>query len=109
MTQIDVLDADNVNLERLFQSLGLRHLGRKIKIKSSLKHYILFVASIVFFLLYVYAAFISKALPDSYTDNWILDAIRRDSYICYLIPLMILPTFMVIYLNWLAMKFFESN
>jgi len=54
-----------------------------------------------------YAGVISKFLPD--TGIILLDDIKYDYYYCYLVPLTILPTYMVIYLNWLSMKFFEFN
>jgi len=97
-----------VNCEDNFKSLGLRHIFFIPKLQSNqyIGHTI-----ILFFIgigcLFVYAAFISKLLPD--TNNYVLDFIKHDYYFCYLIPLSILPTYAVIYLNWLAMKHFEQN
>ena len=56
---------------------------------------------------FVYAAFISKFMPD--TGVLILDFIKEDFYFCYLFPLLLLPTYIVVYINWLAMKFFKNN
>jgi hypothetical protein len=38
-----------------------------------------------------------------------VDFIKYDEYFCYLLPLSILPTYLILYLNWLAMRHFEQN
>jgi hypothetical protein len=58
-------------------------------------------------LAYLYSAIISKVMPD--TGFVILDAIKYDYYFCYLIPLMILPTVIVVYLKWLSMSLFQHT
>jgi hypothetical protein len=56
---------------------------------------------------YFYAAILSKFLP--HTGNVYLDAVKDDDYYCYLIPLSIIPTYIIVYLNWACMKLYESN
>ena len=56
---------------------------------------------------FLYAALVSKMLP--YSGYSFLDAIKNDEFFCYFIPLSILPTYLVIYLVWLSMTFFENN
>ena len=96
-----------MNNEDNFKSLGLRNIFFIPKHSS----YYIGHTIIVFFVsigcLFIYAAFISKLLPD--TNNSFLDSIKHDYYFCYLIPLSILPTYSVLYLNWLAMRHFEQN
>ena len=57
--------------------------------------------------IFLYTAIISKLLPD--TGYFVIDFIKHDYYFCYLIPLSIVPTYAVVYLNWLAMRHFEQN
>jgi Phosphatidylinositol N-acetylglucosaminyltransferase subunit Y len=57
--------------------------------------------------LFSYSAFVSKLMPD--TGILVLDFMKHDYYFCYLFPLMLLPTYIVVYINWLAMKFFKNN
>ena len=54
-----------------------------------------------------YAVIISKILPRF--DVWILDAIKDDEYYCILIPMTTVPSVIVLYLNWLGMKFYRHN
>lgn len=61
-----------------------------------------------FGLVFLYAAIVSKMLPE-FENYPVLNAIRNDYYFCYLIPLSILPTYSIIYLNWLSMRHFEQN
>lgn len=42
-------------------------------------------------------------------ENQVLNWIQKDKYYCYLIPLMIPTSFIIVYANWLAMKFFRHN
>ena len=98
----------NVQSEALFTKLGLRHLGR-LQYSSRTKYYGygVIVISILIGLSFLYAAFISKSLPDS--GIHVLDGIKHDHYFCYLLPLTILPTILARYINWLARQHFEQN
>lgn len=92
----------------LFRSLQLRELQKlALTDRQILQGYC--ITAFFFFIgvLYIYAAFVSKFLPD--TGNTVIDAVKYDQFFCYLVPLSILPTYAVIYLNWLAMKHFEQN
>ena len=95
------------NLEMLFENLGLRHFGKMSLQPNLCVAYTLIFVSIFFGVSFVYAAFISKLMPD--TGVLVLDAIKGDFYFCYLFPLLLLPTYIVVYINWLAMKFFKNN
>ena len=107
---MNIKDSDTFeddHLELVFSRLGLRHLHR---IKPSRNIYTacnIVCFSTVFGLAYIYAAFLSKLLPDS--GHWILDSIKHDYYYCYLVPLLLLPTYAVIWLNWIASQIFEHN
>ena len=101
------MQAEDVQLELLFKNLGLRHFGRMEMEPNLCVAYSLVFLSIFIFILFIYAAFASKLMPD--TNIYILDFIKYDYYFCYLIPLMLLPTYIVVYINWLAMKFFKNN
>ena len=94
--------------EANFQALGLRHFGR-LSLPKNVDYYGYGIT--VFFalagIIYLYMAFLSKLLPD--TGYYVIDFFKYDYYFCYLIPLGIIPTYMVIYLNWLAMRHFEQN
>jgi hypothetical protein len=54
-----------------------------------------------------YAAFLSKLLPP--TGHVLLDSVRDDCFYCFLLPLSVLPTSLILYLNWLSMRIFESS
>ena len=93
----------------LFKELGLRRYHR-IQINGTKSKWIgsmILVFSISFGLIFLYSAIISKLLPD--TGIEILDVIKNDYYFCYLIPLSIVPTYAVIYLNWVAITHFTQN
>lgn len=94
--------------EASFQKLGLRHFGR-LSAPTNIDYY--GSAVTVFFgaigLLFIYAAFLSKLQPD--TGISYVDFFKYDYYFCYLIPLSILPTYIIIYINWVAMRHFEQN
>mmetsp|Transcript_13707 Transcript_13707/g.30223 ORF Transcript_13707/g.30223 Transcript_13707/m.30223 type:complete len:119 (-) Transcript_13707:1985-2341(-) len=94
--------------EENFKSLGLRHLGR-IALPPNLDYYGYLITAYFATLgvVFAYTAFVSKLLPDS--GNFVVDFIKYDEYFCYLVPLSILPTYAIIYLNWLAMRHFEQN
>jgi hypothetical protein len=92
----------------LFEELGLRHFGR-IQHSSSIVclGYVLIAISIFTFIVYVYAVIGAKLMP--YTGYFVLDIIKEDNYICYLIPLMLVPAVSAKYFNWLARQHFEQN
>jgi phosphatidylinositol N-acetylglucosaminyltransferase subunit Y len=97
----------------LIQKLGLRlHDGMRPFVPKSYyyKYHLILVLNISFLLIHLtssFAAFISKLLPP--TGNSILDLIRDDHFYCYLVPLTILPTYSIIYLNWLSLRIFEHS
>ena len=101
------MQEEDENLELLFENLGLRHFG-KMQLQPNLcvARTFLFI-SIFIGVLFSYSAFISKLMPD--TGILVLDFMKHDYYFCYLFPLMLLPTYIVVYINWLAMKFFKNN
>lgn len=70
--------------------------------------YLMVFGFATFGLIFLYAAIISKLLPD-FENFPVLNAIKNDYYFCYLIPLSILPTYSIVYLNWLSMRHFEQN
>jgi hypothetical protein len=95
--------------ELVFKKLGLRRYHR-IQInagKTKWIGYVLLISSIGFGLLLFYAIILSKLLPE--TGIYALDAIKHDEYFCFLIPLAVVPTYIVIYLNWVAMTHFIQN
>jgi len=101
-------------LDSLFAKAGLRGFGRvglsaghTPRLLSLSSGYTLLISSVCGVLLYLYAAFISKIMPA--TGAQILDAIKEDDYFCFLLPLMILPTFVVVYLNWFAYQMYQNN
>ena len=101
------MQPENVQLELLFKNLGLRHFGKMEMQPNLCAAYTLVIASVMIGVVFMYAAFASKFVPDS--GIFVLDFIKRDYYFCYLIPLMMLPTYIVVYINWLAMKMFKNN
>ena len=96
------------NNEGLFEELGLRHLG-KLKTPSNATCYGYSILVIVFLLslAYIYAGILSKLLP--YSGVELLDAVKEDVYFCHLAPLILLPTLIMIYLNWLSFEHFRQN
>lgn len=54
-----------------------------------------------------YAAGLSKLSP--VPEDSLLEVIAKDYYYCYLIPLLILPVYVSVYLGWLSMRLFEHN
>jgi Phosphatidylinositol N-acetylglucosaminyltransferase subunit Y len=105
------LEADETTLdesaEELFRTLGLRHFGRASTRPNVLAAYTVLLISILIGTAYFYAAVISNFVPD--TGIYILDAIKKDQYFCFLAPLTILPIYAFAYINWLSMTFFENN
>src|SRR5262245_27809057 len=94
--------------DRLFSEIQLKPNPRpQIKSNSQVVGYGLLVIALGFGFLFLYGVLFSKLMP--VTGISVLDAIRNDYYFCYLIPLSIVPTFAVIYLNWLAISHFVQN
>ena len=102
-------EGDEKLREEFYKRLGLRHFGR-MRVDETWSLWAAY--ALVFFastggLLFFYAAFLSKYMPD--TGFWLLDEMKRDEYICFFIPLMAVPTVGTIYLNWLSMKLYEAH
>mmetsp|Transcript_25035 Transcript_25035/g.36953 ORF Transcript_25035/g.36953 Transcript_25035/m.36953 type:complete len:110 (+) Transcript_25035:18-347(+) len=96
--------------ELLYSRLGLRQYEGNQPLSSSIHSYRSALLSAVVLaggVCFTYAAFISNVLPE--TGNPVIDFIRADQYYCYLVPLTVLPTFVIIYLNWLSMRVFEYS
>jgi phosphatidylinositol glycan anchor class Y biosynthesis protein len=94
--------------EQLFKDLGLRHIAHmQVSPTLRLKGFFIMFSSVILFFFFLYAVIISKLLP--YTGWSLLDMVKDDHYFCYLMPLIILPTYSVIYLNWLAISHFQQN
>eukprot|EP00742_Colponemidia_sp_Colp-10_P007081 GILJ01007603.1.p1 GENE.GILJ01007603.1~~GILJ01007603.1.p1 ORF type:complete len:100 (-),score=6.61 GILJ01007603.1:129-428(-) len=72
-----------------------------------LKGYLLLFGCFVFFVVSMYSLVFSKWMPT--TGHPVLDWISSDHYYCLLVPLLIPTTFLAIYFNWVAMKFFRHN
>lgn len=102
--------SDLMGKAELFKRLKLRDF-RNNEPQSSAIHefraYILIVFAITCTIIFLYASFLSKLVPD--TGIFVLDFVKYDYYYCFLIPTMIIPTFVIIYLNWLSMRIFEHN
>lgn len=98
------------DLEHLLDALSVRRIN-SIGLKNfkyiEQKCRLCIVFSVFIALIYLYAAFISKLMP--YTGYLVLDAMKDDYYVCYLLPLITLPTIIVVYLEWLSMTFFQHN
>ena len=56
-----------------------------------------------------YAIIISKVLPETASSHPVYDAVKGDTYYCLLLPLVAVPSFVAIYLNWMAMRFYSHN
>eukprot|EP01039_Chlorochromonas_danica_P004956 gene4956-5439_t len=98
----------SMSQEDLFKELRIRSLG-PVQLSASLqvKGWLLAACSLAFALAFLYASILSKMLP--YSGLRLLDAIKDDQYFCFLVPLLVLPTGLIIYLNWLAMSHFQQN
>lgn len=97
--------------DEFIKLLGIRNTNKmKLSNRNNLEvyGYLMVFGFACFGIIFLYSAIISKLLPD-FESFPILNAIKHDYYFCYLIPLAILPTYSIIYLNWLAMRHFEQN
>jgi hypothetical protein len=101
------MQTEEENVELLFKNLGLRNFGKMPLQPSLCLSYTILILFTFIGVSFFYAAFLSKLMPDA--GIYFLDFIKHDYYFCYLLPLMIIPTYVVVYINWLAMKFFENN
>ena len=106
----DDSDSDREGIEELLRTIKVRQLD-KIDANSFpflvQKCYFIIITLTILGAVYFYSAIISKFMPD--TGYFILDAVKYDNYFCYLIPLMILPTLIVVYLQWLSMTLFQHT
>lgn len=99
---------EHVDLNAKFKSFGLRTTySTQYNKFDGVIGVLLIIFSCIFGCIFFYAAILSKFLPHSGNDY--LDAIKEDYYYCYLMPLAVLPTYIMIYLNWVCMKLYESN
>lgn len=101
------MQPEDDNIELFFENLGLRHFGKMPLQPNLCVAYGILITSLFVGVLFIYSAFLSKLMPD--TGIFVVDFMKRDYYFCYLLPLMLLPTYIVVYINWLAMKFFKNN
>lgn len=93
--------------ERLLH-LGLRKVHEASNgAKVNLWGVVIVVGSLVIGVLFFLTAVVAKLFPLS-DIRWI-KAIQEDEYYCYLLPLMIVPTYAIMYLNWLSMTIFLNN
>jgi phosphatidylinositol N-acetylglucosaminyltransferase subunit Y len=98
--------------EGFFHGLGLRNVGNIIASRDFLspriyRGYLLIVIGLMATTGFLYATTVSKLLP--YSGLPLLDAIKDDHYFCYLIPMMLIPAYFTIYVNWLADQVFNNN
>ena len=94
--------------EDFFQELGLRNIGKiQTPSNATCQGIVILLCVVTFGSVYLYAAIISKILPDSGFP--VLDIVKEDTYFCYLAPLILLPTVIMIYLNWLSFEHFRQN
>ncbi|KAL9248188.1 hypothetical protein vseg_021540 [Gypsophila vaccaria] len=63
------------------------------------------MVGLVSFALFIYAAVVSKIMPQS--DNPYISAIQRDRYYCFLVPLSVPILVVAVYFHWLSMKLFK--
>ncbi|KAL4612316.1 hypothetical protein ACB092_08G189600 [Castanea dentata] len=61
--------------------------------------------SSVFFVGFLFTAFISKLLPPF--DHALLSSIQNDWYYCFLVPLTFPVLVVAVYFHWLSMKLFK--
>nr|GMC89939.1 Phosphatidylinositol N-acetylglucosaminyltransferase subunit Y [Ipomoea batatas]GME21412.1 Phosphatidylinositol N-acetylglucosaminyltransferase subunit Y [Ipomoea batatas] len=82
--------------------MGLSSLS---KFGSQAQGWMLIIFGSISFLLFVYAAGLSKFLPAS--GNPIIAAIQNDRYYCLLVPLTLPVLVVAAYFHWLSMKLFK--
>jgi hypothetical protein len=69
--------------------------------------YAVLTSSFLFFSTTMYWVLVSKFMPD--TGNPLLDWIKHDEYYCLVVLSCIPVSFVIVYFNWLAFKFFRHN
>ena len=107
ITPTDIATSQD-STEVLFEELGLRHLGKlQTPTNATCQGFFILITVSITAIAYIYAGLISKLLP--YSGNEVLDVVKDDVYFCYLIPLILLPTLIMIYLNWLSFEHFRQN
>lgn len=95
-------------VERFFHSLRLRNISKIVfHYDSKLSCYILILFSVFMASMFFYASVVSKFMPDTGIEE--IDFIKYDRHYCYLIPMLILPTYVFLYFNWLSIQIFENN
>jgi hypothetical protein len=94
--------------ENNLKELGIRNIAR-VSQPANIEQYGYAITTFFAFFggFFFYAAFISKIAPDF--GNSVIIFFKNDYYFCYLVPLAIIPSYLIIYLNWLAMRHFEQN
>lgn len=106
--EADIAARTKDKTEDLFEELGLRHLGKlQTPADATCYGYCTLITVLILAVAYLYAGIISKLLP--YSGYEVLDAVKEDVYFCYLAPLILLPTLVMIYLNWLSFEHFRQN
>ncbi|CAG9322750.1 unnamed protein product [Blepharisma stoltei] len=70
--------------------------------------YFLIISSAIFFITTM-TWIIGAKLLFGREENAILRWIQEDKYYCFLIPMIVPTTFILVYGNWLSMKFFRHN
>lgn len=70
--------------------------------QACLRGALLVASSQVLLWLYLYAAVISKLDAVPWTGHWLLDAVKRDTFHCYSVPLFAVPLLVILYLKWVA-------
>ncbi|XXG44387.1 hypothetical protein AAC387_Pa01g4208 [Persea americana] len=72
---------------------------------STLWGCVFLIFGFISFLMFFYAAVLSKMLPAS--GNQYISAIQNDRYYCLLVPLTLPVVVVAVYLHWLSMKLFK--
>lgn len=96
------------NFEYVLQDFNVRDIN-SLKTTIGLQTFGYFFLGFAFVsgLMYIYAVFLSKLLPLT-GFSW-FDVIAKDHFFIYFIPLAIIPSYIIIYLNWLTINHFKQN
>jgi phosphatidylinositol N-acetylglucosaminyltransferase subunit Y len=70
-------------------------------------YFLLFSSFVWFTVLIIWT--IGAKLLQKQEENSFLRLMQEDYYYCYLIPMTIPTTFILVYANWVSMKFFRHN
>lgn len=92
-----------------FRNINKITLSRMKEFASAIEtnSMLLILLSVLFGSFFIYAILVSKMTPES--GIYILDLIKYDHYYCYILPLLIIPTYFMIYVYWLCYNLFENN